>query len=278
MKKTIFSFLLIGSAAAVMAQQPTNMNSGNSSLNTNRNNTTNNTPTTSNNNSTNSNPANNNTMNPPTDPQTRMSNGDTSTNMNSNTQSNNGLIELSSPASNDQLNSSGAASGINQVNVPASIQTSFTTSYPSVTGNTWQQSGDWYVTRYLDNGAIKQVSYREDGKTLTTSPALVRNAYVPDNIMNQAIQQYGANVYSIGSVKGSNGQEMYAVTLIRNGVAHTQYMNQDGTAAVDYFRQPDNANMNSQQQSSPSQPTSNGSANQEGLNNANGKNSSPRQQ
>jgi hypothetical protein len=173
---------------------------------------------------------------------------------------------------------SDAASSANQVNVPASIQTSFTTSYPSVTGDSWQQSGDWYVTRYVDNGAIKQVSYREDGKTLTTSPALVRNAFVPDNIMNQAIQQYGANVYSIGSVKGANGQDMYTVTLIRNGVAHTQYMNQDGTAAEDYFRQPDNAGMNNQQQSSPSQPTSNGSANKEGLNNASGTNSSPRQQ
>src|SRR6185436_15526640 len=109
--------------------------------------------------------------------------------------------------------------------------------------NSWYQSGDWYVARYVDNGQIKQVSYREDGKVLTAMMSPVRKSFVPDEIVNQAILKYGANLYAIGSSKGSDGQDMYHVTLIENGQSRTEWMNSDGSTADNHFRKADEAKM-----------------------------------
>jgi hypothetical protein len=267
MKKTILSFLLVGSTAMIMAQQqPTNSN-----LNNNRNATNNNTNTNLNNGRTTNGTVNDPSMTPPTNipsttgqPQSDVqlnaaatnmdSTRNGSTNLNNNSTNTNGSMNM--PPANQSMNNSTvdlATSGSYQLNVPASVQTQFTTSYPQVSGTRWQQSGDWYVARYVDNGVIRQVSYREDGKTLSSIASPIRKSYVPDEIVSQAIQRYGANLYAIGTTKGSNGQDIYSVTLIENGQARTDWMNTDGSAAADHFRQSDNTVMTQSNQQSASE-------------------------
>ena len=224
MKKTMLSFLLVGSAAIGMAQQPTSTNP-NTRYNQNPNSNLNN------NNSLN-NPVNNQPVNTPTNtntPPTNISSPETDTAlrqqpyqpMNTSTMNNNTMIE--------------ANTNTYSVAVPTSIQTTFTASYPGVTG-TWQRSGDWYQARYVENGMIKQVMYREDGKMLTSSIAPIKQSFVPDEMVKQAIQRYGASLYSIGISKGINGQDLYRVTLIENGQSRTEWMNADGSTADDHFR------------------------------------------
>ena len=234
MKKTILSFLLIGSAGLVIAQQqPVTSNPDRNKINNNGNTNTN---------LNNTQPTNPNinypqqTNVPPTNqPTTNMNTAADSTVMG----------DPSYPATNNNMQSNTAmlstANTTYEVNVPASIRTSFTTSYPDVTTSSWYQSGDWYVARYVDNGQIKQVSYREDGKVLNTMMSPVRKSFVPDEIMNQAIQKYGASLYAVGSSKGTDGQEMYNVTLIENGQSRTEWMNTDGSTADNHFRTADEA-------------------------------------
>ena len=236
MKKTILSFLLVGSAAAVMAQQPTSTTPNtryNQNQNTSANQNQNPNPNTNlNNNNSLNNPVNNQPVNSSTNTNTsptNISSPETDTAlrqqsyqpMNSHTMNNNTMIE--------------ANTNTYAVAVPTSIQTTFTTNYPGVTG-TWQRSGDWYQARYVENGMIKQVMYREDGKALTSSISPIKQSFVPDEMVTQAIQRYGASVYAIGASKGANGQDLYRVTVIENGQSKTEWMNADGSTADDHFR------------------------------------------
>jgi hypothetical protein len=232
MKKTILSFLLIGSAGlAIAQQQPATSNPDRSKINNNGN--------------TNTNLNNTQPTNPnPNYPQT--------TNVNTNTDST-VMGDPSYPATNSNVQNNAAMNSTvkttYELNVPASIKASFTTSYPEVTTSSWYQSGDWYVARYVDNGQIKQVSYREDGKVLNAMMSPVRKSFVPEEIVNQAIQKYGANLYAIGSSRGTDGQEMYNVTLIENGQSSTEWMNTDGSTADNHFRTAEETTMSVDQSS-----------------------------
>jgi hypothetical protein len=308
MKKTILSFLLIGSAGlAIAQQQPPTSHPDKNKINNNNTNL-NNTPAT--------NPNYNNQQYPNRPPVNQPP-----TNANQNPDSNVTTDPTYNPMTTSPETNSAARTTTTttyQIHVPASIQTSFSISYPGVTANMWSQSGDWYVSRYVENGRIMQVSYREDGKILTATMSPIKKSFVPDEVVSQAIQRYGANLYAIGSSKGTDGQEMYNVTLIENGQARTEWMNTDGTTAEHHFRTADEAamsvderSMNMQEQTEvtnqdssanqapvtdstsvneervtpqpehahpqdQNQDEENNSANQEGINNASELNTSPR--
>jgi hypothetical protein len=237
MKKTILSFLLVGSAALAMAQQPpTTSNPDRNKTNPNNNTNLNNSPTI--------NPNNNNprTTNVPTTPQPDVINNETKR-----------TTDPTDPPVNDvdQSNQTmnAAVTTTYTVNVPSSIQTSFTTTYPAVTANTWHQSGDWYVARYVDNGVIRQVSYREDEKTVVSTFSPIRKSFVPEEVVSQSLQKYGASLYAIGASKGSDGQDLYHVTIIENGQSRTEWINADGSTSTEHLRRPDDASMNMDAQS-----------------------------
>lgn len=123
------------------------------------------------------------------------------------------------------------------VTVPSTVQTSFQAAYPAAGTVTWQQSGDWYRVRHKDeSGRIMESSYREDGKTFSRSAGPIKRTFVPDEVMNKAVEMYGVNVYAIGMTKGSDGQEMYNVTLIENGESRTEWMNLDGSSVTNPYR------------------------------------------
>jgi hypothetical protein len=140
------------------------------------------------------------------------------------------------PTANENVNTTvttpTSTTVVTTVNVPVSIQGSFTAAYPSAADVKWSQSGDWYRARYRENGQIMQISYREDGKTLTMPAAPVLRTFVPEEIVSKAIDVYGMNIYAIGKTRGQDGQDLYNVTVIENGQSKTEWMNADGTTAM----------------------------------------------
>jgi hypothetical protein len=258
MKKTILSFLCIGTTCMVMAQtQPNTVkpNTLNNNTNTLKNQVS---PTTTA-------PAQNGNMNN----QQNLNNQ----NLNNQQLNNNGLNPNgtmrentnTTPVNSDfnnventQLNnanrlSTTTNSAAYSVTVPSSVQTSFQAAYPAAGTVTWQQSGDWYRVRHKDeSGKIMESSYREDGKTFSRPAGPLKRTYVPDEVMDKAVEMYGVNVYAIAMTKGSEGQEMYNVTVIENGESRTEWMNLDGSSVANPYR------MEMQQ---AAEPTMNGNIN-----------------
>lgn len=244
MKKTILSFLCIGSTCMLLAQQtkPTDPNKTPSQL----------TPATQQ-------PAQPNTLNPsvnqaiPNNPNvnSQTPNPVTPPNMNNNqatpermANESNNTIGNTPPNSNYNtgvpFNNTATANppaATYSVTVPSSVQTSFQAAYPAAATVTWQQSGDWYRARYKDeNGKLVETSYREDGRgTFTRSASPLLRTYVPEEAVNKAVELYGANIYAIALVKGSEG-DMYNVTVIENGASKTMWMNADGSAVMNPYR------------------------------------------
>ncbi|HKP31391.1 MAG TPA: hypothetical protein VJT83_01640, partial [Chitinophagaceae bacterium] len=237
MKKTILSFLLLGSSAWLMAQTPTTQNPNT------RTNPANTSPTTNTNinNNTTVTPDPNSTMNKQLNTQspertnnlnaTKPENTNNINAQNTQVTTENSITNL--PTVNEQnTNIPVTTTATYTVNVPVSIRGSFETAYPSATNVTWQQSGDWYRARYRENGQIMQISYREDGKSLAMPAAPVLRTYVPEEIVSKAIDVYGLNVYAIAKTRGQDGQDMYNVTVIENGQSKSEWMNADGTTAM----------------------------------------------
>lgn len=248
MKKTLLSFLCIGSVCMAMAQTtPSQQTRPSTEPSLNRN--TNTTPT-SVNQSTNS---------------TLNNNGNLNNNPN-NTPANNTLNSNPTPQSNTNMNdpatvngtlNSTSANAAYSITVPTSVQTSFTAAYPSAGNTVWSQSGDWYRARYMENGKLMEASYREDGKTFTRPASPIMRTYVPEETVSKALEMYGMNVYAIAGSKGADGQMRYNITIIENGQSRTEWMNEDGSNVTSPYRtemddQPANQQMNTTE---PQQPT-----------------------
>ncbi len=240
MKKTIFSFLLLGGACAVMAQQP----SSTGNPNANKNNTLNppgsttNSPVNSNpSNVTNNNALNANSQTVNTNEANKVTNMNTTVNgsLNTNTVHDSNMNNIQSGTgvvtSNNNISTS-----VYMVSVPSSVQGNFQKAYPTAANVTWQQSGDWYRAKYVENGKIMQASYREDGKAMTSVSSPILRTYVPEEIISKAINMYGVNVYAIARSKGTEGADVYNVTVIENGVSKTEWMKEDGTTAASPYR------------------------------------------
>jgi hypothetical protein len=99
----------------------------------------------------------------------------------------------------------------------------------------WQQSGDFYHGTYLTNGRYNHVYYNMAGATYTVSLP-VTQTWVPDDIINRASSMYGPTIYDLTTLKGSNGQNVYQIRTVENGQMRTQYITDDGSTVMDYFR------------------------------------------
>ena len=173
MKKTILSFLCIGSTFVLLAQQQPKPSSDPNQRTPNQLNTTTQQPAQTtqpthpnahqaipnNPNVTNpatpATPTNPNVTNPAAPVPETMENRNTIGNTPPNNNYNTGT-----PATTDMNTTTYS------VTVPTSVQTTFKAAYPSAATATWRQSGDWYSARYKDeNGKLMEASYREDGKS-----------------------------------------------------------------------------------------------------------------
>ena len=119
--------------------------------------------------------------------------------------------------------------------VPTTIRTNFQASYPNVTAVTWMPMTNdwWYATYKTDNNRIVRVYYNTQpwymmrGENFKASLP-VFNTHVPDVVVTNAINTYGNNLYSITKRLSTGTDELYHVTLIKNGVSEIALMNGQG--------------------------------------------------
>jgi hypothetical protein len=115
------------------------------------------------------------------------------------------------------------------------VQSYVVRDFPAATDVHWRQDGDWWHAYYLDAGQPTHVYYNNAGQTFRVSIP-VRQSLIPDDVVNQAVSQFGPMIYDVNTVRGANGQEIYHVRLIDNGQVVSQWLNADGSNAIDVWR------------------------------------------
>ena len=124
--------------------------------------------------------------------------------------------------------------------VPVSIRTNFTANNPTTATVTWMPmtSDWWYATYKSDNNRIVRVYYNTQPWYLMRGESFkaslpVLNTYVPDVVITNAINTYGNNLYSITRRVPNGNEEVYHVTVIKNGVSEIALMNSQGVVYTD---------------------------------------------
>jgi len=124
--------------------------------------------------------------------------------------------------------------------VPASIRANFAANNPTTATVTWMPmtSDWWYATYKSDNNRIVRVYYNTQpwymmrGESFKASLPVL-NTYVPDVVITNAINTYGNNLYSITRRLSNGSDEVYHVTVIKNGVSEIALMNNQGVVYTD---------------------------------------------
>ena len=119
--------------------------------------------------------------------------------------------------------------------VPASIRANFVANNPTTATVTWMpMTSDWWFATYKsDNNRIVRVYYNTQpwymmrGESFKASLPVL-NTYVPDVVITNAINTYGNNLYSITRRVSNGNDEVYHVTIIKNGVSEIALMNNQG--------------------------------------------------
>jgi hypothetical protein len=124
--------------------------------------------------------------------------------------------------------------------VPTTIQTHFQTENPTITNVVWLPMGTdwWYATYKTDNNRIMKVYYNTEPWHLMRNNGFkaslpVFNTFVPDLVVTNAINSFGTNLYSITRRNPNGNEEMYHVTVIKNGVSEIVVMNSQGVVYTD---------------------------------------------
>lgn len=124
--------------------------------------------------------------------------------------------------------------------VPASIRANFAANNPTTATVTWMPmtSDWWYATYKSDNNRIVRVYYNTQpwymmrGESFKASLPVL-NTFVPDLVITNAINTYGNNLYSITRRMSNGNEDMYHVTVIKNGVSEIALMNSQGVVYTD---------------------------------------------
>jgi len=162
----------------------------------------------------------------------------TNTSMNNSTSVNNGTMN-NGTMNNGNLNSTGnySAYGTSVSSLPANVQMRFSSDFPASASQSysWNQYGDWFHTQYMSNGRSTHYYYDTRGNGYALALPVIQT-YVPEDIIDKALQKYGANLYSISMVKTSGGTNAYQLGLIERGQLRMEYLNEDGTTATNVWR------------------------------------------
>jgi hypothetical protein len=124
--------------------------------------------------------------------------------------------------------------------VPTTIRTNFQASYPTATTVTWMPMTNdwWYATYKTDSNRIVRVYYSTQpwymmrGESFKASLPVL-NTFVPELVVTNAINTYGNNLYSITKRLSTSNEELYHVTVIKNGVSEVIVMNGQGVVYTD---------------------------------------------
>ena len=127
----------------------------------------------------------------------------------------------------------------NSSQVPTTIRANFQASYPTATTVTWlPMTNDWWYASYkTDNNRIVRVYYNTQpwymmrGESFKASLPVL-NTFVPDQVILNAINTYGNDLYSITQRLSTGNEEVYHVTVIKNGVLEVTLMNRQGVVVV----------------------------------------------
>lgn len=140
---------------------------------------------------------------------------------------------------NGNLSSIGtySALGTSVAALPSMVQMRFNSDFPTTanTAYSWSQYGDWFHTHYVNNGRATHYFYnaRGDGYSLALP---VIQTYVPEEIIDKALQKYGANLYSVSMVKVGDGSSAYQLGLIEKGQMRTVHLKEDGSSVEQIWR------------------------------------------
>jgi hypothetical protein len=150
-----------------------------------------------------------------------------STNMNSGTASTN----MSSTGSYS------AYSGTAVSGLPMNVQSRFNQDFPMSVNNSfsWNQYGDWFHTQFRNQGRSMHYFYntRGDGYALALP---VIQTYVPEDVIDKALNKYGANLYSISMVTAADSGNTYQLGLIDRGQLRMVYLNDNGATVNNVWR------------------------------------------
>lgn len=159
--------------------------------------------------------------------------------VNPNTSANNttGINSANANTAMTSDNSYSASSGTAVTNLPMYVQTNFAKDYtnPDNRQYAWNQYGDWFSTHYTAKGRLTQYFYDQRGSGYSLSLPVIQT-YVPEEIVDKALQKYGAHLYSIGMVKTADGSSAYLVGLINRGQLHSDYLNESGVTVPNVWR------------------------------------------
>ena len=122
--------------------------------------------------------------------------------------------------------------------VPTVIRANFQASYPCVTRATLMPvTNDWWYATYKENNRIVRVYYNTQpwymmrGESFKASLPVL-NTFVPDQVILNAINTYGNDLYSITQRLSIGNEEVYHVTVIKNGISEVISMNRQGVVVV----------------------------------------------
>ena len=130
-----------------------------------------------------------------------------------------------------------SAYGTSVAALPPNVQMNFSRDFPASANQaySWNQYGDWFHTQYLSNGRSTHYYYDTRGNGYSLALPVIQT-YVPEDVIDKALQKYGANLYSISMVKTSGGTNAYQLGLIERGQLRMEYLNEDGTSATNVWR------------------------------------------
>lgn len=123
--------------------------------------------------------------------------------------------------------------------VPANISANFQSTYPGITVISWEPKDDWWCATYKgDNGRLMRVYYNTQPYYLIRGESFkaslpVLNTFVPDAVMKSAVDNYGNSLYSITMMKSRDNEDIYHVTLIKNGMSEVRLLNNEGVVYTD---------------------------------------------
>jgi hypothetical protein len=124
--------------------------------------------------------------------------------------------------------------------VPQHINAVFIAEHPGVTVIEWQPVNNqtWWRAAYHQNNRLTYVFYNDAGMTHTVALPVLHN-FVPEDVIATALEQYGPAVYGVSTMKDANGQVIYQVHLIENGVSRMAWIDARGTEVTKVFRDRD---------------------------------------
>jgi hypothetical protein len=137
------------------------------------------------------------------------------------------------------MNSTGSynAYGTAVAGLPMNVQTRFNQDFPMSVNNsyTWSQYGDWFHTQYRNGGRSLHYFYNQRGDGYALALPVIQT-YVPEDIIDKALNKYGASLYSIAMVNAVDSGNTYQLGIIDRGQLRMEYLNDNGATVANVWR------------------------------------------